>query len=104
MRLSLLALLFVVSGSVSSNIITTPGKPVVIGIDGSHAGKRVCYYQDQAYSLGAVLQVGDHYITCDRANDFETNGALKWIPLEQANQVKPSTQTPDPNVKTYSIK
>lgn len=43
-------------------------------------------------------------MTCDRANDFETNGALKWIPLDQANQEKPSAQAADPNVKTYSIK
>ena len=56
------------------------------------------------FFLGAILQVGEHYMTCDRANDFETNGALKWIPLEQANQAKPSSQAPDPNVKTYSIK
>ncbi|MCG7488059.1 YnjH family protein [Vibrio sp. Of14-4] len=103
MRKSFLAVFLILAGPASANIITTPGK-AVIAIDSGNAGKRVCYYQDQAYSLGAILQVGEHYMTCDRANDFETNGALKWIPLEQANQAKPSAQAPDPNVKTYSIK
>ncbi|MBU2897832.1 DUF1496 domain-containing protein [Vibrio hepatarius] len=103
MHSAILTFLLLIPGSTLAYIVTTPGKPVV-AIDASNASKRVCYYQDQAYSLGAILQVGEHYMTCDRANDFETNGALKWIPLDPANQAKPSTQVADPNVKTYSIK
>ncbi|WP_000920718.1 YnjH family protein [Vibrio mimicus] len=52
--------------------------PVVIGDD---IAKRVCYYQDQAYSEGAVILVGEVYLSCQRVNDFETNGPLKWLPL-----------------------
>ncbi|RSD31397.1 DUF1496 domain-containing protein [Vibrio pectenicida] len=103
MRSPLLTLLLLISGPTSAYIITTPGKPVV-AIDASNTGKRVCYYQDQAYSLGAILQVGDHYMTCDRANDFETNGALKWLPLDKQNQAESINQEHDPSVKTYSVK
>ncbi|OIQ26676.1 DUF1496 domain-containing protein [uncultured Vibrio sp.] len=65
----------------NANVISTPGK-AIIAVDGANAAKRVCYYQDQAYSLGSILQVGEHYMICKEANDFETNGALRWFPLE----------------------
>jgi len=66
--------------------ISIPAAPVVV--DGN-IGKRVCYYQDQAYSEGALLQVGEMYMVCQAANKFETNGQLKWIKLE-AEQKKAS--------------
>lgn len=50
---------------------TTATLPVVVSDD---IAKRVCYYQDQAYSEGAVIVVGEIYLVCQRANDFETNG------------------------------
>ncbi|MEI2563297.1 DUF1496 domain-containing protein [Vibrio metoecus] len=63
---------------------TTTTLPVVVGDD---IAKRVCYYQDQAYSEGAVIVVGEIYLVCQRANDFETNGPLKWLPLNgQTNE------------------
>ncbi|EEY36691.1 DUF1496 domain-containing protein [Vibrio mimicus] len=54
--------------------------PVIVSGD---IAKQVCYYQDQAYSEGAVIQAGEVYLTCQRANDFETNGSLKWLPFNQ---------------------
>ncbi|AXN30967.1 MULTISPECIES: DUF1496 domain-containing protein [Vibrio] len=101
MRINLYTLLLLASVSASANVITTPGK-AVIAIDGSEAAKRVCYYQDQGYSLGAILQVGEHYMICTEANDFETNGALKWAPLNSQTQVEPKES--NPKVKSYSIK
>ncbi|WP_252023951.1 DUF1496 domain-containing protein [Vibrio sp. SCSIO 43136] len=56
--------------------ISTPSKPVVV-VDGKTAS-RICYYQDQAYSEGAYIQVGEIYLVCAAAKNFETNGALKW--------------------------
>lgn len=65
--------------------VTLPNKAIVgIGIDASQVAKRVCYYQDQAYSLGAILQVGEHYMICQPTNDFETNGSLSWAPYTPA--------------------
>ncbi|CAM3219775.1 MULTISPECIES: DUF1496 domain-containing protein [Vibrio] len=101
MRIHLFTLLLLASASTCANVITTPGN-AVIAIDGSEAAKRVCYYQDQGYSLGAVIQVGDHYMTCTQANDFETNGALKWAPLDSQTQAEPKES--QPNVKRYSVK
>ncbi|EJI2331333.1 YnjH family protein [Vibrio cholerae] len=69
---------------------TTATLPVVVSDD---IAKRVCYYQDQAYSEGAVIVVGEIYLVCQRANDFETNGPLKWLPLNGQNN-----QTPKPKL------
>lgn len=63
--------------------VSTP-KPAVI-LDGAQLDKRVCYYEDKAYSEGAVLQVGEVYLLCQRANRIETNGPLKWGQLNQAD-------------------
>ncbi|WP_165310952.1 DUF1496 domain-containing protein [Vibrio ziniensis] len=67
--------------------VTTPAASVPVIIDGN-MGKRVCYYQDQAYSEGALLQVGELYMVCQAANKFETNGQLKWVQLNN-EQKKP---------------
>jgi hypothetical protein len=61
--------------------ISTSATPVPVVVDGN-VGKRVCYYQDQAYSEGALLQVGELYMSCQAANNFETNGQLKWVQLD----------------------
>ncbi|MCG3724324.1 DUF1496 domain-containing protein [Vibrio cincinnatiensis] len=52
--------------------------------------QRVCYYQDKAYSEGAILPIGQTVLICQRANKFETNGSLKWNPLNV------QTTTPKP--------
>ncbi|MFW7525511.1 DUF1496 domain-containing protein [Vibrio ostreicida] len=99
MRL-ILTLSVLMASSAWANIITTPGQ-ALIAVDGSPVGKHVCYYQDEGYSLGAILQVGEHYMLCTKANDFETNGALKWSPM--THQVEAENVT-KPNTKRYSVK
>ncbi|WP_391089677.1 DUF1496 domain-containing protein [Vibrio sp. NH-UV-68] len=92
------ALLSLIAQPSMASIITTPARPV-IGINASEMTKRICYYQDQAYSEGAVIQVGDYYMVCAAAKEFETNGALMWRQLDK------SQQTPEPNkVPTKSYK
>lgn len=54
--------------------------------------QRVCYYKDKAYSEGAILQVGENYLICQRANKFETNGSLKWQPLNQKSTAPKRTE------------
>ncbi|EEY52264.1 hypothetical protein VIH_000701 [Vibrio cholerae CT 5369-93] len=79
------------SYSVALHAASTPAElPILIGDD---IAKRVCYYQDQAYSEGAVILVGEVYLSCQPANDFETNGPLKWLPLNGQ-----SNQTPKPKL------
>ena len=40
--------------------------------------ERVCWYQDQKYSLGARIQQGDLWLECGPQNDLESNGPLAW--------------------------
>ncbi|WP_159738897.1 DUF1496 domain-containing protein [Vibrio atypicus] len=84
--------LFISTQVLAEKVIALPNKAVVgIGVDVSQVSKRVCYYQDQAYSLGAILQVGEHYLKCQAANDFETNGQLMWFELDSKQQETKST-------------
>lgn len=71
------------SASASANankIISTPAKAAVV-VTQSGSQQRVCYYDDKAYSLGAVVEVSGVLIRCAAENDFETNGALGWIEI-----------------------
>lgn len=94
MRLFTLLILFTSTNVIASNqVISTPGKPI-IGVNATEVGKRVCFYQDMAYSEGAILEVGEHYLICQSVNDFETNGQLKWFQLDSeqnATQQEPKT-------------
>ena len=40
--------------------------------------ERVCWYQDQKYSLGARIQQGDLWLECGPQNEQESNGPLAW--------------------------
>ena len=40
--------------------------------------ERVCWYQDQKYSLGARIQQGDLWLECGPQNALESNGPLAW--------------------------
>lgn len=84
-----------------ANTINIPANPVV-GINASEVAKRVCYYQDQAYSDGAIIQVGEHYMVCSSANSFETNGALKWNQLDEQAARQAEEKTKTKAVKRYS--
>ncbi|MFX3701700.1 DUF1496 domain-containing protein, partial [Streptococcus suis] len=43
--------------------------------------QRVCYYDDKAYSIGSVLEIGGVVIKCAVENDFEQNGARRWVEI-----------------------
>ena len=40
--------------------------------------ERVCWYQDQKYSLGSRIQQGDLWLECGPQNELESNGPLAW--------------------------
>ncbi|KJY83190.1 hypothetical protein TW81_09270 [Vibrio galatheae] len=88
---------------VFADIITTPGKPIV-GINSGDHGKRVCYYQDQAYSDGSILQVGEYFMICANANDFESNSAMKWQRLDKHENATPKAEASNPPLKRFSVK
>lgn len=103
MKLYLTTLIALFSLPAAANVTTLPAKPV-IGINASEVGKRVCYYQDQAYSDGAIVQIDAYYMICSAANDYETNGVLKWHQLDDYNSENSAAeeQTGKP-VKRYSV-
>ena len=72
------ALLCSISAS-ANKIISTPAKAAVVTQSGSQ--QRVCYYNDRAYSVGAIVEVSGVVIKCAAENDFETNGALGWVEI-----------------------
>ena len=69
---------------------STPTKAAVV-VNSSQFKHRVCYYQDHAYSLGALLEIGGYILRCDVANNVESNGALKWVTIAETTQKHPST-------------
>lgn len=83
--LSITAMVFCTNVA-QAKTISTPSKPIVATTTDSI--KRVCYYQDQAYSEGAILQVGDYLLHCTVSHDYELNGALKWQTLPSKNSEK----------------
>ncbi|PME30172.1 hypothetical protein BCV39_16590 [Vibrio sp. 10N.286.55.E10] len=67
--------------SASANeTISTPAKAAVV-VTQSGSQQRVCYYNDRAYSVGAIVEVSGVVIKCAAENDFETNGALGWVEI-----------------------
>lgn len=44
----------------------------------------VCFYADQRYSKGSVIEVGKQLFVCEREKSFESNGRLSWhvFPIE----------------------
>ncbi|WP_260258775.1 YnjH family protein [Vibrio intestinalis] len=80
---SLIALcLFSLPSQSAEKVLRPPVKPVVV-VDGAASSHRLCYYQDEAYSLGAVIKVDDYLLRCQEENDFETNGAVIWAALKK---------------------
>lgn len=73
-----------VASTVSAKVITTPGSDVgaAVLLSDSKLGKRVCYYNDKAYSLGSVINVEGVVLQCVAEQDFEMNGQLKWKALK----------------------
>ncbi|MEF1290786.1 DUF1496 domain-containing protein [Vibrio sp. M260118] len=103
MKLYIASLIALLSLPVMANTTSLPAKPV-IGINASEVGKRVCYYQDQAYSNGAIIQIDEYYMICSAANTYEKNGVLKWNRLDdfQAEKATQQPQSEKPK-KRYSV-
>lgn len=82
-KIFLVAVAMFCSMSANANkIISTPAKAAVV-VTQSGQQQRVCYYDDKAYSIGAVLEVSGVVIQCAAENDFETNGALAWVEIKK---------------------
>ncbi|EDP60506.1 YnjH family protein [Vibrio sp. AND4] len=67
---------------VIAKIYSTPDTQALVIANGK-LGQRICYYEDKAYTFGAVLNVEGVLLMCTDENDFENNSALKWVVLQQ---------------------
>lgn len=74
------------SATVSANTISTR-PPVELNI--ASGLEPVCFYADQRYSRGAVIEMGKQLFVCEREQSFEQNGRLSWHPFPLAPQRKP---------------
>ncbi|MBW3695526.1 DUF1496 domain-containing protein [Vibrio sp. T187] len=79
--------LMLVPSTLANKVISTPARSAVVVSD-VNARARVCYYEDKAYSLGAVLNISGVLIECISEQDFELNGSLKWKQLDQKSEPK----------------
>ncbi|MCJ2376223.1 YnjH family protein [Vibrio sp. ZSDZ34] len=76
----MLVLLICTAGVVKAKTVTTVGSDAgtALLLSDSKIGKRVCYYNDKAYSLGSVISAEGVVLQCIAEQDFEMNGQLKW--------------------------
>ena len=72
------------SSPLGAKTISTPGTDVgaAVLLSDSKLGKRVCYYNDKAYSLGSVINVEGIVLQCVAEQNYEMNGQLKWKQLK----------------------
>ncbi|WP_428773154.1 DUF1496 domain-containing protein [Vibrio sp.] len=75
---SALLLSLTIVGAANAEVISTSSEKAIVALDSANLGQRVCFYQGQSYSLGAVLSVGDFLLECRAEKSFESNGALAW--------------------------
>ena len=86
-----IAMVFLLLGSGSAlgapHLITTrPGLELNVNSDLEPA----CFYADQRYSKGAIIEMAKQPFICEREKTFEQNGRLSWqpFPLNQAPEQK----------------
>ena len=51
---------------------------IEFNLDGKVINQRLCFYEDKAYSLGAIVDIGGYKLQCAVENEVELNGRLMW--------------------------
>ncbi|WP_318519040.1 DUF1496 domain-containing protein [Photobacterium leiognathi] len=51
---------------------------IEFNLDGQATNQRLCFYEDKAYSLGAIIAIDGVKLECVIENSIETNGRLMW--------------------------
>ncbi|MBM7454983.1 hypothetical protein HNR62_000833 [Oceanisphaera litoralis] len=70
--------LLCLSAMTTANTISTR-PPVELNI--ASGLEPVCFYADQRYSKGSVIEMGKQLFVCEREQSFEQNGRLSWHPF-----------------------
>lgn len=86
----LLAMPFYLASVVSFGASAAPEVSVrhlpEINLQSGRLDHRVCFYNGEEYSLGAILVVESVVLECKPENDFESNGRLKWHRVKASNK------------------
>ncbi|PSW91909.1 DUF1496 domain-containing protein [Photobacterium angustum] len=54
---------------------------IEFNLDGQVTNQRLCFYEDKAYSLGAIIDIDGYKLQCAVENEVELNGRLMWKSL-----------------------
>ncbi|PSW42549.1 DUF1496 domain-containing protein [Photobacterium leiognathi subsp. mandapamensis] len=61
---------------------------IEFNLDGQATNQRLCFYEDKAYSLGAIIAIDGVKLECVDENSIETNGRLMWKKLASSMSKK----------------
>ncbi|WP_318438628.1 DUF1496 domain-containing protein [Photobacterium leiognathi] len=61
---------------------------IEFNLDGQATNQRLCFYEDKAYSLGAIIAIDGVKLECVAENSIETNGRLMWKKLASSMSKK----------------
>ncbi|PHZ60725.1 hypothetical protein CRG86_003640 [Photobacterium leiognathi] len=61
---------------------------IEFNLDGQVTNQRLCFYEDKAYSLGAIIAIDGVKLECVAENSIETNGRLMWKKLASSMSKK----------------
>lgn len=78
MMRALVGFLLICSTSVAANTISTHNTQPALELNVNAGLEPVCFYADQRYSKGAVIEMGKQLFVCEREKSFEQNGRLSW--------------------------
>lgn len=92
MRLTIGLLLLGSTAVVAQTIHTRPGLELNVNSDLEPA----CFYADQRYSKGSIIEMAKQPFICEREKTFEQNGRLIWqpFPLNSQSQSQQKLTTP----------
>ncbi|PSV21315.1 DUF1496 domain-containing protein [Photobacterium leiognathi subsp. mandapamensis] len=61
---------------------------VEFNLDGQATNQRLCFYENKAYSLGAIIVIDGVILECVAESSIETNGRLMWKKLISSTSKK----------------
>ena len=59
-------------------VATTMSTQPALELNVNAGSEPVCFYADQRYSKGSVIEMGKQLFVCEREKSFEQNGRLSW--------------------------
>ncbi|ART81059.1 hypothetical protein CBP12_01825 [Oceanisphaera avium] len=76
--------------AVPHTVISRPGVELNLNSDLEPA----CFYADQRYSKGAIIEMARQPYICAQEKSFEQNGRLSWQPMSEQDPPLPKVSAP----------